>query len=136
MVAVPSLPVLQAVVTYDAAPRPVPGVEVVAQLPALHAAVVRGDAAALARLAASGQVRGIATDDAVQLTGAEDHSAGQAVLASAGLGGAAGLPGAGAGVRVAVVDTGVSDTPGVNRACGGLVEAVETSAGKAVTGGV
>jgi serine protease AprX len=136
LVAVPTLPVLQAVVSYHAAPRPVPGVHVVASLPALRMAVVRGDALALSRLVASGQVRGLSPDDTVQLTSGDEDGTGPSVLASAGLGGAAGRAGAGAGVRVAVVDTGVSDTPALNRASGRLIDAVDTSTGVARTGGV
>ncbi len=63
---------------------------------------------------------------AVSVTGgASDRPA---VRAAAGLGGSAGRPGAGAGVRVAVVDTGVTDTPGLTRRSGRLVDAVDTSA--------
>jgi serine protease AprX len=133
-------------VAYDGAPRDVagvPGVKVVATLPALQMAVVRGDADALARLARTPGVRGLAPDDAVQLTSRDDDDKNNknnkgnkdngkdnghgAVLAAAGLGGGAGQRGAGAGTRIALVDTGVSDTAALNRASGRLVDAVDAS---------
>ncbi|MBX5446928.1 MAG: S8 family peptidase [Acidothermus cellulolyticus] len=49
------------------------------------------------------------------------------VLAPTTLGAPAGQPGAGAGVTVALIDTGVSDTPALDRASGRLVDAVDTS---------
>jgi len=68
----------------------------------------------------------VAPDAPVVFTGGGSDE--PAVRAASGLGGAAGTPGAGAGVRVAVVDTGVTDTPGLNRRSGRLVDAVDTSA--------
>ena len=132
-------PVLQAVASYGVSLPSVPGVRVVQNLPSVRAAVVRGDRSALARLAAARGVRAVEPDGEVRLTSAQD-SAGTGRLASEGLGGAAGQPGAGAGVRVAVIDTGVSDTAALSRAGGRLVDAVDTSAlghgGPVVTGGV
>ena len=138
LVATPVLPALQAVISYEGALPAAAGVRVVSALPSLHMAVVRGDAVSLGRLAASGRVRGLSPDDAVELTDFDDDNEydGQAVFAAAGLGGAAGQPGAGAGVRVAVMDTGVSNTPALNRASGRLIDAVDTSSGTAATGGV
>ena len=135
LVAVPSAPVLQAVVSYDGVLAAATGVRVVTSLPTLRMAVVRADARALRRLAAAAGVRGIAPDDAVALAGDGD-SLGKAVLASEGLGGSAGRNGAGAGVRIAVVDTGVSDTTALNRTSGRLVDAADSSHDGAVqTGG-
>ena len=122
----PAGPVLQAVVTYDGPAVTVPGAHVVVALPGLHAAVVRGQAGALRRLAGTPGVRGLAPDDRVGLTGDTDRGP-EGVLASRGLGGQAGRPGAGAGVRVAVVDTGVSDTAALDRASGRLVDAADAS---------
>ena len=120
-------PVLQAVVTYDGAQVTVPGVQVQTSLPGVRAAVVRGNAASLARLARTPGVRGLAPDDAVTLTGQkEDNDKRAGVLASTGLAGA-GRPDAGAGVRVAVVDTGVSDSAALSRSSGRLIDAVDTS---------
>ena len=134
---VPTLPVLQAVVSFDGRALPAAGVHVVSSLPALHMQVVRGSLPALGRLAATPGVRGVAPDFAVGVTGGQDDDTdlGSGFLASAGLGGAAGRPGAGAGARVVVVDTGVSDTPALNRASGRLVDAVDTSSGTTQTGG-
>lgn len=134
----PSLPVLQAVVAFDGRPVAAPGVEVVTALPGLGMQVVRGDAVSLLRLAQAPGVRGLAPDVAVHVTSDDDDGSQQplaAVPAAAGLGGAAGRPGAGAGIRVAVIDTGVSDTAGLNRASGRLVDAVDTSTGTVRTGG-
>jgi serine protease AprX len=51
----------------------------------------------------------------------------EGVSAAQSVGGSAGKASAGRGVTVAVIDTGVSDTPGLNRASGRLVDAVDTS---------
>ena len=56
----PAGPVLQAVVTYDGPAVTVLGAHVVVALPGLHAAVVRGQAGALRRLAGTPGVRGLA----------------------------------------------------------------------------
>jgi serine protease AprX len=134
----PALPVLQAVVSFNGQAVPAPGVRVVSSLPGLHMQVVRGDAMSLLRLAHAPGVRGLSPDLAVSVTSGQDETAGSAagVFASAGLGGSAGSAGAGSGVRVAVIDTGVSDTPALDRASGRLVDAVDTSTGVIKTGGV
>lgn len=121
-------PPLQAVVTYDGAAVSVPGVRVVTGLPSVHAAVVRADGAALVRLAHTRGVRGVAPDDAVQLTGYNDDGAVEPVGAAEGLRGRAGDRDAGRGVRVAVVDTGVSDSGALDRDSGRLVDVADTSA--------
>ena len=123
---VPTAPAVQAVVAYAGAAADLPGVHVVRALPGLGLAVVRGDAGAVTRLARLPGVTGVAPDDAVQLTGRELAS-GPGVLASTELGGPAGHAEAGAGVRVAVLDTGVSDTPALDRASGRLVDGVDTT---------
>lgn len=127
LAALPAGPVLQAVVSFDGAPRAAAGVTVVGSLRSLGMEVVRGKQDALARLARTPGVRGLDLDGAVQLNSADRRDDGRAVLASAGLGGSAGQPGAGAGVRVALVDTGVSDTDALNRRSGRLVDAVDAS---------
>jgi serine protease AprX len=58
------------------------------------------------------------------------------VIASSTLGGIAGNPGAGRGVTVALIDTGVADTAALNRASGRLVDAVDTSGLNTPTGHV
>ena len=56
-----------------------------------------------------------------------DAPAPDGVLVASTLGGGAGQAGAGRGVTVALIDTGVADTPALNRASGRLVDAVDTS---------
>ena len=133
---VPALPVLQAVVSFDGRAVSAPGVRVVSSLPSLGMQVVRGDGPALVRLAHQPGVRGLAPDVAMEVTSRAHSTDDAGVLASEGLGGTAGQPGAGAGVRVAIIDTGVSDTAALDRASGRLVDAVDTSTGTARTGGV
>ncbi len=128
----PAAPIRQAVVAYDGGPVQVAGVELVADLPAIGEAVVRGTAAALARLAAAGGVLGVFPDDPVLLSGRGDAS-GAGVAASESLGGPAGTKDAGRGVSVAVVDTGVTDTAALSRSTGRLVDGVDTS--PVMTGG-
>ncbi|HUR14146.1 MAG TPA: S8 family serine peptidase [Mycobacteriales bacterium] len=129
-------PELQAVVSFQGRPVSAPGVQVVSELPGLGMQVVRGDALSLLRLAQTQGVRGLSPDVAVQVTSDEEDGADSGVVsASAALGGTAGTPGAGSGTRVAVIDTGVSDTPALNRASGRLVDAVDTSTGTVRTGG-
>ncbi len=139
---VTALPVLQAVVSFHGPAVMAPGVEVVSTLAGLDVQVVRGDAPSLYRLAHARGVRGLALDVAVELTSGSDTDSDSdssdkvtAVRASDGLASPAGDPGAGAGVRVAVIDTGVSDTAALNRASGRLVDAVDTSTGAVRTGG-
>jgi serine protease AprX len=66
--------------------------------------------------------------------GPSTDSAASGVLAPSTLGGKAGKPDAGRGVTVAVIDTGVSDTAGLNRASGQLVDGVDTSGLNSTTG--
>jgi serine protease AprX len=135
LLALPAGPTLQAVVSFTGAPTEVAGVTVVGRLRNLDMAVVRGKADALARLARTPGVRGLDVDNRVQLDSSREDS-GSAVLAAQGLDGAAGHDGAGAGVRIALVDTGVSDTAALTRASGRLVDAVDAShPGELRTGG-
>ena len=137
LTAVSSGPVVQAVVAYDGGTVSVPGISVVRELGAIREAVVRGTPAALARLASARGVLGVFPDDRVILSGSAGSGGG--VAATDGLGGSAGKKGAGRGVTVAVVDTGVSDTDALDRASGRLVDGVDTSpvttGGAAVTAG-
>lgn len=123
--AVAQTPPLRAVVTYDGTAPVLRGLEVLQSLPAVSALVVEGSATSLARAARTAGVRGVSPDVGVSFAGGASDA--PSVRAAAGLGGAAGTSGAGRGVRVAVVDTGVSDTPGLNRRSGRLVDAVDTS---------
>ncbi|MDX6257586.1 MAG: serine protease AprX [Frankiales bacterium] len=105
----------------------VPGVTVDAVLSSIHSELVHGSAAALRRLAAAPGVLGVAADKKIRPTGYGLNQNGGSSFAWQGLGGQAGHPGAGAGVHVALVDTGVSDSAYLNRASGHLVDAVDTS---------
>ncbi|MDX6215723.1 MAG: serine protease AprX [Frankiales bacterium] len=137
LLALPTGPELQAVVSFDGAPRTVAGVTVIGRLPNLDMAVVRGPESALAQLARTPGVRGLDLDNSVQLDSRHDDDSSGAWLASQGLGGSAGLAGAGAHIRIALVDTGVTDTAALNRASGRLVDAVDASnPGELRTGGV
>jgi serine protease AprX len=128
----PGGPVLQAVVAYDGPAVQVPGISLVAELRSIREAVVRGTPNALARLASARGVLGVFPDDRVLLAG-KDGGSGNGVAATEGLGGSAGKKGAGRGVTVAVIDTGVTDTKVLNRASGRLVDGVDTS--PVMTGG-
>jgi serine protease AprX len=116
---------VRAIVTYDGSLPQLDGLEVLRSLPTVRALVVEGSAAAVARAAGAPGVRGVSPDAPVAFTGGPSDV--RAVRAATGLGGEAGRPGAGAGVRVAVLDTGVTDTPGLNRRSGRLVDAADTS---------
>jgi serine protease AprX len=59
--------------------------------------------------------------------GNNNPPASDGVLVASTLGGNAGQAGAGRGVTVALIDTGVADTPALNRASGRLLDAVDTS---------
>lgn len=120
-------PVQSAVVSYADAVTTVPGVQVVARFPAVRAALVRGDRSALARLAGAAGVRGMSPDSVVSMTGSGKVERDGGVYAATGLGGQAGKAGAGRGIRVAVVDTGVSDTVALSRASGRLIDAADSS---------
>jgi serine protease AprX len=91
--------------------------------------VVSGSPAAIRALAADPRVAGVAPDDQVQLSGHDYKSRGDsaAVYAWQGLGDSVGKGTAGAGVTIAVLDTGVSDTPALNRASARLVDGVDVS---------
>lgn len=121
-----SAPQVRAVVTYDGRVPQLAGLDVLQVLPSVRALVVEGRASDVARAADAAGVRGVSPDSPVTLTGGPSDE--QAVRAAAGLGGNAGRPGAGAGVRVALLDTGVTDTPGLNRRSGRLIDAADTSA--------
>ena len=117
-----------AVASYEGAVPRVAGVTVLDELPAVGAVVVEATPAGLARLARADGVRGVTPDVPLSLTSGK-KPVGGGVFAADGLGGQAGRPGAGAGVRVAVLDTGISDTAGLSRASGRLVDAYSWDGG-------
>jgi serine protease AprX len=85
--------------------------------------------ASLARLASNSVVAGIAPDwrGAVASRNTDPARDSAGVLAPQVVGGTAGEPETGAGVTVALLDTGVSDTPALNRASGRLIDGVDVT---------
>jgi serine protease AprX len=137
-------PAVRAVISvHNAADLPlrVPGGRVLQVLRAVDAEVVTAPASSYATLSRDPRVAGIAPDAPGHVTGSRDHGGSSAnhVLAAAAVGGSAGEPGTGAGVTVALLDTGVSDTPALDRASGHLIDGVDVSqldsGGPALTSG-
>jgi serine protease AprX len=141
--AAPTGPDIRAVVSvHNAADLPVqvPGGRVIEVLRAVGAEVVTAPSSSYAALSRDPQVAGIAPDALGHVTGWRDSSARSGhVLAAQQVGGSAGRPGTGAGVTVALLDTGVSDTPSLNRASGRLIDGIDVSrlaaGGPALTSG-
>jgi serine protease AprX len=131
------------VAVHNAADLPVrvPGGRVLDVLRGVGAEVVTAPASSYAALSRDPRVAGIAPDAAGRVTGWRDHSGSRSdhVLAARAVGGSAGRPDTGAGVSVALLDTGVSDTPALNRASGRLIDGVDVSqlasGGPALTSG-
>jgi serine protease AprX len=134
---------IRAVVTvHNSADLPVrvPGGRVLQVLRAVGAEVVTAPSSSYAALSRDTRVAGIAPDSRGHVTGwrgSSSHT--DHVLAAQEVGGSAGQPGTGAGVTVALLDTGVSDTPSLNRASGRLIDGVDVSqlaaGGPALTSG-
>ncbi|HVA60450.1 MAG TPA: S8 family serine peptidase [Mycobacteriales bacterium] len=121
-------PVTAVVALASTHPVTVPGVRLLANLVHVQSEVVSGTPDALARLAHAPGVLGIAGDSRFAVQGrGQDGSGDGSVFASAGLGGRAGSPEAGTGVNVAVLDTGLTDTPALNRASGQVTDGVDVS---------
>jgi serine protease AprX len=114
------------------------GVRVDAVFPHIGSEVVTGSPAALRGLLRDPRVAGLTPDDRVSFSG-HDNDEGHGQFAWQNLDDPAGTANAGAGVTVAVLDTGVSDTPALNRASARLVDGVDTShlleGGDALTAG-
>ena len=120
------LPRYRAVVAVASPQVALPGVQVLHRFSAVGSAVVVGTRPALTALAHRAGVLGVSPDSTLS-TASRDHSNGSSVYAWQGLGGQAGKPKAGAGVTVALLDTGVTDTAVLNRASARLVDGVDTS---------
>ncbi|MDQ1688428.1 MAG: serine protease AprX [Frankiaceae bacterium] len=120
-------PSYRAVVALSSSTTALPGVRVLARYGHVDAAVVTGTRSALQHLAGVPGVRGVSPDVALS-TASDNHGNGRSVFAWEGLGSSAGKPRAGAGVTVALLDTGVSDSAALDRASGRLVDGVDTSA--------
>jgi len=123
-----------------ALPLAVPGGRVSVVLRHVGAEVVSAPMSALRALAADPRVAGMTPDRHGRVTGDDsDEGDSDGVLAAQALGGQAGKPDTGAGVNVALLDTGVSDTPALNRASGRITDGVDVSqlaaGGPALTSG-
>jgi serine protease AprX len=106
------------------------GARVIDTFPRVGAEMVAASPATIAALTHNARVLGVSPNWQGHVTGfrdggGTDHSG---VLAPQALGGEAGQPGTGAGVTVALLDTGVNDTAALNRASGRLIDGVDTSA--------
>jgi serine protease AprX len=108
-------------------PVRVPGGRVLEVLRAVGAEVVTAPSSSYAALSRDPRVAGIAADSVGHVTGMRGSSHTDHVLAAQEVGGSAGKPGTGAGVTVALLDTGVSDTPSLNRASGRLIDGLDVS---------
>jgi len=123
-----------------ALPLAVPGGRVSVVLRHVGAEVVSAPMSALRALTADPRVAGMTPDRHGRVTGDDsDEGDSDGVLAAQALGGQAGKPDTGAGVNVALLDTGVSDTPALNRASGRITDGVDVSqlaaGGPALTSG-
>lgn len=122
---------ITAVVSFrGTAPVRAPGLRVVAAFPHVGAELVRATPSALAALRGEPRVVGVSPDTAVHVAGAtwkRDDSNDSGVFAADAIGGRAGRPGEGYGVNVALIDTGLTDTPALNRASGRVTDGVDTS---------
>ncbi|MBV9872401.1 MAG: S8 family serine peptidase [Frankiaceae bacterium] len=110
-------------------PWQAPGVKVVQTFPRIGAEAVTATPARLAQLRHNHSVLGVAGDWHGHVTGRKNdaNTDDAGVLASQVLGGSAGAATTGAGVTVALLDTGVNDTNALNRASGRLVDGVDVS---------
>jgi len=133
-------PLVHAIVTVRPGtrmPLAVPGGRVLDTLSAVHAEYVAAPRAALTGLAANPAVAGVSPDWHGHVMGLRHFHGGRggrdwsnpkdSVLAAQSVGGDAGQPGVGAGVNIALLDTGVNDTPAINRASGRLVDGIDLS---------
>jgi serine protease AprX len=137
-------PAVRAIVTVrQGTPLPfaVPGGHVLRTFPAVRSELVSAPSSALSALVNNHAVLGYSPDWRGHVTGFrhERGGRGDGVLAARSVGGDAGQRGVGAGVTVALLDTGVNDTPAINRASGRLVDGIDVSqlsaGGAALTAG-
>jgi serine protease AprX len=109
-------------------PVRVPGGHVVRVFDRIGSEVVRAPLSALASLASDPRVAGVSPDRSGRVAGRDDDAVhGDGVFAGNSLGGSAGRSDTGKGVNVALLDTGVSDTPALNRASGRITDGVDVS---------
>jgi serine protease AprX len=113
-------------------PLRVPGGRVVQSFSHVGSELVRAPMSALTALAHDVRVAGVSPDFAGRVTGTS-YSGGSGVLGPAAVGGDAGKKGVGYHVNVALLDTGLTDTPALNRASGRITDGVDVS--RLATGG-
>jgi serine protease AprX len=91
--------------------------------------LVRAPLSSLRALASDARVVGVTPDRSGTMSSVNGKDDGKAksVFASERLGGGAGTDKTGAGVNVAMLDTGLSDTPALNRASGRVTDGVDVS---------
>ena len=107
-------------------PLQVPGGRVVQSFSHVGSELVRAPMSALAALAHDVRVVGISPDRAGRVAG-HDEDKGTGVLASQAVGGDAGKDGVGYHVNVALLDTGLTDTPALARSSGRVTDGVDVS---------
>ncbi len=134
-------PAVRAIVSFRPGvklPYQVPGGEVLDSFSLVRAELVSAPQSALSALSHNSAVAGISPDWRGHVMGLRhDRSrrgrgqgqggGGVGVLAPQSVGGDAGQPGVGAGVTVALLDTGVNNTAALNRASGRLVDGIDVS---------
>jgi serine protease AprX len=110
-------------------PLVVHGARVLQVFAHLSTEVVSATPTAIATLASDPRVVGVSSNWRGQVSGWHGHGQARSpgVLAPDAVGGDAGDPGVGAGVSVALLDTGVNNTDALNRASGRLVDGIDVS---------
>ena len=111
-------------------PLSVAGGHVRAVFSRIGSELVHAPLSALTGLATDARVAGVTPDRSGTMsgfTGKDDAAKTRSVYASERLGGAAGGDNTGYGVNVAMLDTGLSDTPALNRASGRITDGVDVS---------
>jgi serine protease AprX len=122
-------PSVRAIVTFrpgTSLPVSVVGGKVLDTFSHVRAEYVSAPTSALRSLSLNPAVTGISPNWRGHVTGFrhEHGSAGDGVLAARSVGGDAGQPGVGAGVTVALLDTGVNNTAAINRSSGRLIDGI------------
>ncbi|HET6816139.1 MAG TPA: S8 family serine peptidase [Mycobacteriales bacterium] len=107
-------------------PLQVPGGRVVQTFSHVGSELVRAPMSALAALARDVRVAGVSPDRAGRVDTATYSNTG-GILAPVAVGGNAGKKGVGYHVNVALLDTGLTDTPALNRASGRITDGVDVS---------
>lgn len=128
-------PAVRAIVTVrpgTAMPLAVPGGRVLDSFSHVRAEFVSAPRSALTALARNPAVLGISPNWRGHVMGFGHFRGGHfhaddSVLAPESVGGDAGQPGVGAGVTVALLDTGVNNTPAINRASGRLIDGINVA---------